>query len=83
MITHCTDAQIKSWNCKICKDVILSEIALVQNSTYDIAGFVGYSKVYNQVIVSWRGTVDMKNWEVDFKYKLTKYIPKSGTCSGC
>lgn len=83
MITHCTDAQITQWNCKTCKSVPLFDVAIIQNQTYDIYGFVGYSKTHNQIIVSWRGTVDMKNWEVDFKYKLTKYTPRNGTCTDC
>ncbi len=62
MITHCTDSQIINWNCKICKNTSFTDIALIQNQTYDIAGYVGYSKVLNQIIISWRGTVDMKNW---------------------
>jgi ribosomal protein S26 len=83
MITHCTDSQITNWSCKLCKTNVLTDVALIQNATYDIAGYVGYSKTHNQIIFSWRGTVDMKNWEVDFKYKLTKYTPKSGTCTDC
>lgn len=83
MITHCTDSQISSWNCNVCKNFPMTDIILVQNLTYNIFGFVGYSKTLNQIIVSWRGTVDTKNWEQDFKYKLTKYTAKSGTCSNC
>ncbi len=83
MITHCTDTQITQWNCKLCKNLPLTDVAIIQNQTYSVYGFVGYSKLHNQVIVSWRGTVDIKNWEVDFKYKLIKYTPRSGTCDGC
>lgn len=83
MITHCTDSQIMSWNCKICKNAPLTDISLIQNQTYNIAGYIGYSKAYNQIIVSWRGTVDLKNWEVDFKYRLTKYSPRNATCNDC
>ena len=83
MITHCSDSQITNWNCKICKNAPLADVALVQNQNFNIAGYVGYSKAHNQIIVSWRGTVDLKNWEVDFKYRLTKYTPKNGTCTDC
>lgn len=83
MITHCTDQQIIAWNCKLCKNVTLTDVYLIQNQTYNIAGFIGYNKVHNQVIISWRGTVDLKNWEVDFKYRQTKYTPKSSSCADC
>jgi predicted lipase len=83
MITHCTDPQITNWSCKLCKSNVLTDVALIQNSTYDIAGYAGYSKAHDQIIVSWRGTVDTKNWEVDFRYKLTKYTPRSGVCIDC
>jgi len=83
MITHCTEAQITQWNCKICKNATLTDLAVIQNQTYNIYGFIGYSKAHNQIIVSWRGTVDIKNWEVDAKFKLTKYTPRNGTCTDC
>lgn len=83
MITHCTDSQITNWNCKLCKNATLGDVSVIQNQTYDIVGYIGYSKAYNQIIVSWRGTVDTKNWEVDFRYKLTKYTPRNGTCTDC
>ena len=83
MITHCTEAQITNWNCKICKNATLADLVVIQNQTYSIYGFIGYSKAHNQIIVSWRGTVDMKNWEVDAKFKLTKYTPRNGTCTDC
>jgi hypothetical protein len=35
---------------------------MIQNATYSISGFLGYSKKYDQIIISWRGTVDAKNW---------------------
>ena len=63
MITHCTDQQITSWNCKICKNITLTDVSMISNSTYDISGFIGYSVKYNQIIISWRGTIDAKNWE--------------------
>lgn len=83
MITHCSDAQIQKWDCKLCKQITLTDLIIIQNATYNIAGYAGYFKSLNQIVVSWRGTVDIKNWEVDFKYKLTKYTPRSGTCNGC
>ena len=83
MISHCTEAQITQWNCKICKNATLTDLTVIQNQTYNIYGFVGYSKTHNQIIVSWRGTVDIKNWEVDAKFKLTKYTPRNGTCTDC
>lgn len=83
MISHCTDTQITQWNCKLCKNVTLTDVAVINNQTYNIYGFVGYSKSLNQIIVSWRGSVDIKNWEVDLKFRLTKYTPRNGTCTDC
>lgn len=62
MITHCTDSQILKWDCKLCKNITLTENVMIQNATYSISGFLGYSKKYDQIIISWRGTVDAKNW---------------------
>jgi hypothetical protein len=83
MITHCTDSQIIAWNCKICKNITMTDTAIISNATYSISGFIGYVKKYNQIVISWRGTIDAKNWEQDFKFQKSKYIPKSGICDNC
>jgi predicted lipase len=42
-------------------------------------GFVGYSAKHNAVIVAFRGSVDLKNWMMDFDSTEIAY----SKCSGC
>lgn len=50
-----------------------------QNTTGNIQGFVGYSQSINAIILSFRGSQDIKNWIINVDTVRTTY---SG-CSGC
>ena len=47
---------------------------MVENTTTNIKGFVGYDSGSNNIVVSWRGTESNINWIEDADLKLTDFI---------
>lgn len=79
-------SNIGAWNCGSCSrykmtDVNLSitQVKAFTNSSWDMQGYVGYSTSHNAVIVSFRGSSNIKNWISDFDAAQVGY----SRCSGC
>ena len=49
------------------------------NTTGNIQGFTGYSQSLNAIIVSFRGSQDIKNWLINLDTTKSTYA----LCSGC
>jgi hypothetical protein len=63
VISHCTNAQIESWSCALCKTTQhLTQVAVIENTATKIKGFVGYDVSANSIVVAWRGTDNNLNW---------------------
>lgn len=83
MITHCSTQQIESWNCRLCKDYpYMSHISQIENKVAEISGFIGFDSLANAIVISWRGTVDTKNWIEDMDFKQRDFTFDS-KCSKC
>ena len=52
----------------------MSKLSVVENTTTNIKGFVGYDSGSNNIVVSWRGTESNINWIEDADLKLTDFI---------
>lgn len=79
-IIHCSKEQIVDWSCKICSTTPkVTEVVYIKNNRTNVVGYVGYSASDKEIIVSFQGTKDAKNWLEDFDFTLTNY-PK---CKGC
>lgn len=79
-IIHCTKEQVVNWSCKICSTTPkITEVAYIFNNRTNVVGYVGYSEQDKEIIVSFQGTKDARNWLEDFDFILTNY-PK---CKGC
>jgi len=62
--SHCSKESLIAWNCKHCNTSKIIDVSYLYNSFWDTAGFVGYDKINNQFVVSYRGT-DFSNVEND------------------
>lgn len=49
------------------------------SSVSDIQGYAGYFPKQNAIVVSFRGSVDTKNWIFNLNYEQTPYP----SCTGC
>ena len=49
----------------------ISNVTIVQNEAEGTFGWVGFSKKDRQIVVSFRGSVNAKNWETNNNYNLT------------
>ena len=68
-----TTEEINSWTCKYCSEYKLTNVPIwllktkaFNNSILDIFGFTGYSPEDNAIVVTFRSTVSIQNWIVDF-----------------
>jgi predicted lipase len=72
-------ANINAWNCGQCGSYPLASPKVFSNTTGNIQGFTGFSSSLNAIVVSFRGTSDIKNWIIDLTTTQTVYAK----CSGC
>ena len=79
-ITHCSREQIVAWNCKICGTTPrLTDVSYLYNNRTNVMGYAGYNAADREIVVSWRGTKDAKNWLEDFSFAFTDY-PRCKRC---
>jgi len=75
---YCPESQLQTWTCKWCHNNTnigsFTPTAFPQDKKSDTFGFVGYSSQLKQIVVSFRGTHNLRNWIVDLKFsKLTPF----------
>jgi predicted lipase len=65
---YCLDG-LQTWNCPTCsQDLLVSDISLVGDYHSNTFGFLGYSQKLKSIIVSFRGTRNIKNWIQDLEF---------------
>lgn len=72
-------AQINSWSCPLCSRYAVKGQKAFFYSGGDIQGFAAYYTALNAILISFRGTVDFKNWI----YNLDSSSVNYPACSGC
>lgn len=83
VISHCSNSQIESWNCTLCKTTPkLTQVSVIESTATKIKGFVGYDVTTNSIVVSWRGTDNNLNWIENMDFKLIDY-QGSFRCVNC
>ncbi|KAK5575806.1 hypothetical protein RB653_006940 [Dictyostelium firmibasis] len=71
---YCYGPDIQNWNCTTCKNIPgFNIISAIFNITTNTQAYVGYTN--NQVIVSFRGSMDVDSWITNFKFLETIYPP--------
>ncbi len=78
--SYCPDKSIASWDCKSCAyypGMIQQEV--FYNKSSHAQGYGGYDQENNRIVFSFRGSVDLTNWEFDFDFIKTAY----NGCSNC
>lgn len=83
MVSHCSNQQIQSWSCALCKTYpYLTQLSIIQDANTSIKGYVGYDKSANTIVVAWRGT-DNNLWSIEsMDYKQIDY-QGSFRCGNC
>ena len=73
--THCTAATLQSWSCgEACsKTTQLTSVTPIINDARGTYGFVGYNAHDNQIIVAFRGSVNVANWITNIDFVKTNY----------
>jgi predicted lipase len=72
---HCSASTLKSWTCGVAcqKDPGVTNVTPVINNAKGTYGFVGYNTKDNQIVVSFRGSVNTENWITNLDYIQTPY----------
>ena len=62
-LAYCGKKCLEAWNCQGGKDLIhFGEVTHVNNLLTVASAYVGYEKQKNQIIVSFRGSANARNW---------------------
>ena len=71
---------MNSWSCALCKKhPSIQNLTYIEDLPAEIVGFVGYDRDANEILLSWRGTIDARNWAEDFNFETVEY----SACKGC
>lgn len=78
---YCPSSQIQSWNCSRCQhNSTVSDFQTTSIVTsMDELAYIGFNSEYKQIIVSFRGSTNLKNWIQNLKFIHTLYP----YCDGC
>lgn len=77
--SYCDKASIQSWNCLACQSLPgIAPVAYLYDATLDVAGYVANDN--GVAIVSFRGTVSLEDWLVDFDFAQ---VTPLGNCPNC
>ncbi|ETI52202.1 hypothetical protein F443_04615 [Phytophthora nicotianae P1569] len=62
-ISYCQEQHIIHWNCQPCAFVpSLEGVKVVEDAKDNFQGLVGYSQLYDALVVAFRGSMDVTNW---------------------
>jgi hypothetical protein len=62
-VSYCQEDHIVHWNCGPCGLVPpLEGVKIVEDTKDNFQGLVGYSRLYDAVVVAYRGSMDVSNW---------------------
>ena len=78
-VAYESQSSIDAWSCNPCKNIHIMNQKSFFNSVADIQGFAGYLPDIKAILLSFRGSVDTKNWIANLETTSTTYP----SCSGC
>ena len=75
----CSKQCVDSWSCRVSKELPLIMTYYLEQNITKAAGYVGYRKDTNQVVLGFRGSSNRQNWIEDVNFEKVPYLK----CSGC
>lgn len=73
-IVGCSAKAVEDWSCKLCqKHKNIVNVTRLHNSLASVVGYIGYDSDNNDIILSWRGSADTRNWIEDFTFNTVAY----------
>jgi hypothetical protein len=78
-IAYDSASTINAWNCAYCKIHPINSVKVFSNTTGNIQGYSGFSPSLNLIVISFRGSTDIKNWIINLSSTQSGY----SKCSGC
>lgn len=78
-IAYSSLAQINAWSCSLCAQFPVKSQKGFFTSNADIQGYAAYYTKQNAILVSFRGSADLKNWLANLDTSAVTYPG----CSGC
>lgn len=68
-VSYCQEPHIRNWSCQPCALVPrLDDVQVVADKRDNFQGLVGYSSLYESVVVAFRGSMDITNWVDNFTF---------------
>uniref|UniRef100_A0AAV1U7B8 Fungal lipase-type domain-containing protein n=1 Tax=Peronospora matthiolae TaxID=2874970 RepID=A0AAV1U7B8_9STRA len=72
-VAYCQDERILHWNCQPCTLVArLEGVTVVEDAKDAFQGLVGYSPLYEAVVITFRGSMDVTNWLDNLTFLKTR-----------
>jgi predicted lipase len=81
-IAYCPVDKIESWTCDACSMFQMVNLTTILLPAQQSQGYVGYNTVANEIVMAFRGTVDLQGWIVDGDFFQTNYT-EDAACHGC
>lgn len=71
----CTPADLMAWNCTSCAvyNPGMGDVAVFDSPTTEEQAFVGYNKLTQTIVMSFRGSDNLPNWIYDLDFFYTAY----------
>ena len=84
-VSYCPADQIGTWTCGACpKFAAMRNVTAHVDAGHDEQAYVGYNAAANEIVLAFRGTVNLQGWIADGDFFQTAYIPMDGSnCTGC
>ena len=78
--SHCSAASLETWTCGSPCTLYTNvrRVTPIINDAKGTYGFVGYSTNDNEIVVAFRGSVDIENWITNIDFKMTPYKAING-----
>ena len=71
----CTPADLIAWNCTSCEvyNPGMGDVAVFDYALTGAQAYVGYNKINNTVVMSFRGSDNLMNWVYDLDFFIIPY----------
>jgi hypothetical protein len=83
-VSYCPAYNISAWTCDACpKFPQMSNVSAYIDPDHDSQGWVGYNAGMNEIVLGFRGTVNLQGWVVDGDFFQTNYTSHNADCVNC